>query len=186
MIDLNALSNIMRDILSKLINISLLEKEKIIVIGCSTSEIAGEKIGTASNEDIAQAIMSGILGTIREKNLYLAVQSCEHLNRALVIEKACCNKYNLDEVSVVPTQKAGGALSIIAMKQFTEPVIVESIQAHAGIDIGNTMIGMHLKNVAVPIRLPYKKVGQANLVLARTRPKLIGGERASYKYDIGK
>ncbi|NMB42294.1 MAG: TIGR01440 family protein [Firmicutes bacterium] len=173
-------------ILQGLIKIAELQKGNILVIGCSTSEITGEKIGSASNLEIAQIIISGLLAFVREKELYLAVQCCEHLNRALVVEKECVERYNLEPVSVLPYLEAGGALATVAMEHFDEPVIVEAIAAHAGLDIGDTLIGMHLKKVAVPLRLPIKKIGKANLTLARTRPKFIGGERAKYPHDIGK
>jgi len=157
-----------------------LKPHGIVVVGCSTSEVAGHKIGSASSADIADAIMSGLLPIIRESQLYLAVQCCEHLNRALVVERECADRYGLELVTVIPHLKAGGALSASAMKEYSDPVVVESIFAHAGMDIGDTFIGMHLRRVAVPVRLEITKIGDAHLTMARTRPKLIGGERALY------
>ena len=157
-----------------------LKPHDIVVVGCSTSEIMGERIGSASSADVAEAIMSGLLPIIRENQLYLAVQCCEHLNRALVVERECADRYGLELVTVIPQLKAGGALAAAAMKDYLDPVVVESIAAHAGMDIGDTFIGMHLKRVAVPVRLDISKIGDAHLTLARTRPKLIGGERALY------
>ena len=157
-----------------------LKPHGIVVVGCSTSEVAGHKIGSASSADIADAIMSGLLPIIRESQLYLAVQCCEHLNRALVVERECADRYGLELVTVIPHLKAGGALSAAAMKEYSDPVVVESISAHAGMDIGDTFIGMHLRRVAVPVRLEITKIGDAHLTVARTRPKLIGGERALY------
>ncbi|HPU75865.1 MAG TPA: TIGR01440 family protein, partial [Bacillota bacterium] len=116
----------------------------------------------------------------RESQLYLAVQCCEHLNRALVVERECAGRYGLELVTVIPHLRAGGALSAAAMKEYGDPVVVESISAHAGMDIGDTFIGMHLRHVAVPVRLEITKIGDAHLTMARTRPKLIGGERALY------
>lgn len=116
-----------------------------------------------------------------EKGIYLAAQCCEHLNRSLVIEKECMDKYFLEEVSAVPMPKAGGSFATNAYRTFREPVLVESISAHAGIDIGGTLIGMHLKRVCVPVRLSVKKIGEAPIICAKTRPRLIGGERAVYK-----
>ncbi|NLS45638.1 MAG: TIGR01440 family protein [Firmicutes bacterium] len=152
----------------------------IFVVGCSTSEIMGEKIGSASNIDTAEAVMAGLLPIIHEYGLYLAVQCCEHLNRALVVERECMNQYLLEEVTVIPHKDAGGALAAVAMKQFQDPVVVETISAHSGMDIGDTIIGMHLKKVAVPVRLDIESIGHAHLTFARTRPKLIGGRRAKY------
>lgn len=166
--------------LKELLEVARLKKGQIVVVGCSTSEVAGEKIGTHSSPEIAAALMEGIYPLLKEKSLYLAVQCCEHLNRALVVEEECMEKYGLEQVSVYPVQGAGGSLGNKAMKTLEKPVVVENIQAHAGIDIGDTFIGMHLKPVAVPIRSSVKKIGEAHLTTARTRPKLIGGERARY------
>ncbi|MDX9871699.1 MAG: TIGR01440 family protein [Clostridia bacterium] len=157
-----------------------LQPGQILVVGCSTSEAAGKRMGTSSSLEIADAILAGLLPFCRKAGLYLAVQCCEHLNRALVVEKACQEKYNLEEVSVYPVQGAGGSLAHRAMQNFTAPLVVERIQAHAGLDIGDTFIGMHLKPVVVPVRSSINKIGEAHLTLARTRPRLIGGERARY------
>ncbi len=181
---LSSLTSCIKDILDKFINITELEPGKILVVGCSTSEILGEKIGSASNTDVAQAVMLGLLAVTQKNGIYLAIQCCEHLNRSLVVEHDCAVKYNLETVSVFPCIKAGGALSVVAMEEFTKPVIVESILAHAGLDIGSTLIGMHLKKVAVPVRMPIKMIGHAHLILAVTRPKYIGGERAKYKPEL--
>ncbi|MGI6131058.1 MAG: TIGR01440 family protein [Bacillota bacterium] len=163
-----------------LLAVAGLRPHDIVVVGCSTSEVAGHAIGSASSAEIAEAIMAGLLPIIRDSRLYLAVQCCEHLNRALVIERECADGYGLQPVTVIPHLKAGGALSAAAMKEYSDPVVVESISAHAGMDIGDTFIGMHLRMVAVPVRLEIARIGDAHLTLARTRPKLIGGERALY------
>ena len=178
--DLNLLTSQAREALQGLLAAASLKPENILVVGCSTSEVTGQKIGSASNVEVANALMDGLLPIIKENKLFLAVQCCEHLNRALVVEEGCAQKYGLEIVSVVPHPKAGGALAAVAMERFHIPVVVETISAHAGMDIGDTFIGMHLKRVAVPIRLPIKTIGQGHLTLARTRPKLIGGERAKY------
>jgi uncharacterized protein (TIGR01440 family) len=169
-----------KDALSGLLNVAGLEPGMIIVIGCSTSEVMGKKIGSASNIDTAEAIMAGLLPVARGHGVYLAIQCCEHLNRALVVEKECKDRYGLEEVTVIPHQDAGGALATVAMSQFRNPIVVEAISAHAGMDIGDTLIGMHLKRVAVPVRLDMDSIGNAHLTFARTRPKLIGGARAKY------
>jgi len=167
--------------LKELLAAAQLKPGQIVVVGCSTSEIGGAKIGTSSSLEIAEAVLAGLLPQIRQAGLFLAIQCCEHLNRALVVERACQERYNLEEVTVYPIQGAGGSLPYQAMQAFEDPVVVEKIQAHAGLDIGDTFIGMHLKPVVVPVRGSIKEVGAAHLTMARTRPKLIGGERARYK-----
>lgn len=182
-LDLAELTANTRQALEGLLAVAKLMPGKILLVGCSTSEVAGETIGTASNTDIAQAILAGIRPLIEQHGLHLAVQCCEHLNRALVVEEACAERYGLEPVTVVPYAKAGGAFAALAYRSCVHPVMVETIQADAGLDIGDTFIGMHLKPVVVPVRLSIKNIGQAHLTLARTRPKLIGGERARYSCD---
>lgn len=160
---------------------SYLKKNDLFVVGCSTSEVFGEKIGTAGSEDVAEHIFKGLQKLSKKTNVHLAFQCCEHLNRALVMERETMQAYNLEEVTVIPVRDAGGSMATFAYNHFRDPVVVERVQAHAGIDIGETMIGMHLKPVAVPLRFEQKRIGQAHLSGARTRPKLIGGERAFYK-----
>jgi uncharacterized protein (TIGR01440 family) len=157
-----------------------LEPGQIVVLGCSSSEVGGHRIGSAGSTDVARAILTPLMAIIAERGLRLAVQCCEHLNRALVVERETMNTFGLDQVSVVPVPHAGGATAATAMELFHDPVVVEEIKAHAGLDIGSTLIGMHLKRVAVPVRLSLDMVGAARLTAARTRPKLIGGERAVY------
>ena len=159
-----------------------LKKGQILVIGCSTSEVRGNRIGKDGNSRIAEAIYEAFAPKAAEKGIYLAFQCCEHLNRSLVVERETAEKYNLTEVSVVPYPHAGGSMASWAYRAMKEPVVVESIQAHGGIDIGETLIGMHLKPVAVPLRLENRYIGEARLNSAFTRPKLIGGIRA--KYDV--
>lgn len=159
-----------------------MEENRIFIVGCSTSEVAGKRIGTAGTEDIA-AILFNELTRLKEKSgVKLAFQCCEHLNRAIVIERETAQENGLDIVSAVPVPEAGGSMGSYAYKHMEDPVVVESLnqKAHAGMDIGETMIGMHLKAVAVPLRFENKYIGEARLGLARTRPKLIGGERAKY------
>ena len=156
---------------------------QIIVIGCSTSEVRGSRIGKDGNSAIAEALYTAVAPLAAEKGLYLAFQCCEHLNRALVVERDVAEKYDLDEVSVVPYPHAGGSMASWAYRAFSDPVVAETIQAHGGIDIGETLIGMHLKRVAVPLRLENRQIGQACVNAAFTRPKLIGGMRAKYSLD---
>ena len=152
----------------------------LLVIGCSTSEMLGETIGTHSAYEAAEALFQGIFPVLASRGIFLAAQCCEHLNRALVLEKEVAEKFGYEPVCVVPKPKAGGSFATACYQNLQHPVVVETISAHAGIDIGGTLIGMHLKSVAVPLRLSQKQVGEASVICAYTRPKLIGGERAVY------
>ena len=154
---------------------------QIFVVGCSSSEVAGERIGKASVIEIAEAVFEGIYPVLKERGIYLAAQCCEHLNRAIIVESECAEKYMLEPVSVVPKPKAGGSFAATAYKNFVAPTAVEHIRAHGGIDIGGTLIGMQLREVAVPLRIATQKIGKANIICAYTRPKYIGGPRAEYK-----
>ena len=165
----------------ELLEVAGLQKGQILVIGCSSSEIVGETIGHGSSVETAQAVFEEMMPILKERGIFLAAQCCEHLNRALIIERACAEKYNLEEVCVVPQPKAGGSFATAAWKGFDQPVAVEHIKAHAGLDIGGTLIGMHLHDVAVPVRLCADRIGEARLLAARTRPKYIGGIRAKYE-----
>ena len=166
---------------AELIDIAGLTAGQILVIGCSTSEVTGERIGKASVPEVAEALVNGIIPVLKSKGIFLAAQCCEHLNRALIVERACAEKYGLCEVCVRPVPKAGGSFASSVWGNFEAPVAVESISAHAGIDIGGTLIGMHLRAVAVPVRLSISSIGEANILCARTRPKYIGGPRAQYE-----
>ncbi len=159
-----------------------LSKGDIFVVGCSSSEVCGDKIGSNSNLDAAEAVFSGIYSVLQEKGIYLAAQCCEHLNRAIIVEKDAVPFS--DVVNVVPQPKAGGSFATTAYKTFQNPVAVEEIRADAGIDIGGTLIGMHLKKVAVPVRLENHTIGEANVLAARTRAKFIGGCRAVYNENL--
>ena len=152
----------------------------IFVVGCSSSEIVGGHIGKDSSMEAAAAVLAGILPVLKAQGVYLAAQCCEHLNRAIVIEQEAAEKYGYEQVNAVPQPHAGGSWATTCWKQCKDPVAVEEIRAHAGIDIGGTLIGMHLRRVAVPVRLSLNRIGEANILCARTRPKLIGGERAKY------
>ncbi len=153
----------------------------LFVVGCSTSEVAGAGIGTFSSPELAEVVFGSIYQATQETGVYLAAQCCEHLNRALILEKEAAARYGYEIVSVIPQPKAGGAFATAAYKTFEEPVAVEHIRA--GMDIGDTLIGMHLKDVAVPVRIRTREIGDARVVCARTRPKLIGGARAVYGPD---
>jgi uncharacterized protein (TIGR01440 family) len=169
----------------ELLKVSKLEAGDIMVVGCSTSEVQKLMIGSASNEAIGSCIFNSIQKVLKPNGIYLAAQCCEHLNRALVLEAAAAKQYGYPRVNVVPHLKAGGSFASAAYAGFENPYVVENIQAAAGIDIGDTLIGMHLRPVAVPVRISIKQIGAANLVLARTRAKSIGGARAVYDPDLG-
>ena len=159
-----------------------LKKGDILVIGCSTSEVMGKLIGTGSSVEAAKAIMDAVLPKIKEHALYLAVQCCEPLNRCLVVERECMEKYHLQQVWVKPQLHAGGAFSMEAVARFDDHVMVEDLRgrASAGMDIGGTFIGMHMHPVVVPVHAKTRHIGEANVTMARTRPKYVGGPRAAY------
>lgn len=162
----------------EIINVAGLKKGQILVIGCSTSEICGSKIGSNSNPEVAVATFEGIYEACNEHSVYLAAQCCEHLNRAIIIERDAVPFKDI--VNVVPQPKAGGSFATAAYKAFTNPVAVEEITADAGIDIGGTLIGMHIRKVCVPVRLANNHIGEAFVAGARSRAKFIGGCRAVY------
>jgi uncharacterized protein (TIGR01440 family) len=170
-----------RTAVTELLDAAKLSPGDLFVVGCSSSEVLGGHIGKASSLEAAQAVFQGVYPVLREHGVYLAAQCCEHLNRALIIESACAQKYGYEPVCVVPQPKAGGSFATTAWQTFSAPVAVEHIKAHAGMDVGGTLIGMHLRDVAVPVRLSLDHIGAALLLCARTRPKFIGGSRAKYE-----
>ncbi|MBQ3541000.1 MAG: TIGR01440 family protein [Phascolarctobacterium sp.] len=177
---MEAITKELTEAAQELISISKAKPGQIFVVGCSTSEVLGNKIGTGGSSEAAVAMFQALKEVTDEYGLCLAVQCCEHLNRALVVEASTMERHNLEEVTVRPMPHAGGAMGTAAYENFSEPVVVEKITAHLGLDIGQTLIGMHLKRVAVPVRLQHKCIGEAVLTAARVRPPLIGGERAKY------
>ncbi len=165
----------------ELLEIAGLQAGDLLVIGCSSSEIVGQRIGKGSSMEAAQAAFAGIYPLLREKGIYLAVQCCEHLNRALIVERELAEARGFEIVNAVPQPHAGGSFAVTAWANFEDPVAVETIVADAGMDIGGTLIGMHLRRVAVPVRLSLDHIGEALLLCARTRPKYIGGSRTVYQ-----
>ena len=163
----------------ELVGVTRLKKGDIFVVGCSSSEVMGQRIGKGSDINAAEAIYEGILSVLQPKGIFLAAQCCEHLNRAVIVERKALLP-GTEIVNVVPHPHAGGSFATTMYHRAQDPVAVEEIKADAGIDIGNTLIGMQLKKVAVPVRLSIKKIGEAPIVCARTRPKFIGGSRAIY------
>jgi uncharacterized protein (TIGR01440 family) len=169
-----------RAALAELLDEAGLEEGDLVVVGCSSSEILGEKIGSGSSPEMGQAVSEAILEELAVRGLCLAAQCCEHLNRALVMEKKDARRFGYEVVCVRPRPKAGGSFASAVYDLMRDPVAVEHIRAAAGLDIGATLIGMHLREVAVPVRLQNDRVGCAPVFAARTRPKLIGGSRADY------
>ena len=169
-----------RQAASELIEAAKLKSGQILVIGCSSSEMVGERIGKGSSLEAAQAAYAGIAPVLKEAGIHLAAQCCEHLNRALVVERELALIHGYEIVNAIPQPHAGGSFAVTAYRNMSDPVLVESILADAGLDIGGTLIGMHLRKVAVPVRLSLKQIGQAEILCARTRPKYIGGARAAY------
>lgn len=177
---LDNIKNQLESALNDLLSYTKLDKNNLLVVGASTSEVLGKHIGSAGSEKVAKIIFDTLMGFKNKYEFNLAFQSCEHINRAVVIEREIADRLNLEIVTVIPVNNAGGATATYAYNNSYDPVVVEFIKADAGIDIGDTFIGMHLKHVAIPVRSKIKKIGEANITMARTRPKLIGGERAKY------
>ena len=173
-----ALREQLTKITEELCEAARLKRGDLLVVGCSTSEVCGAKIGTDSDPSVAAVLVDSILSVLRPRGIFLAAQCCEHLNRAIVIEKDALPFP--DAVNVLPQPKAGGSFATAAYAAFSSPIVVEEIKADAGLDIGGTLIGMHLKRIAVPLRLSANRIGDAILLAARTRPKFIGGARAVY------
>ena len=170
-----------RTVVTELLEQANMKPGSLLVIGCSSSEMVGKRIGKGSSMEAAQAAFAGIYPVLQEHGIHLAVQCCEHLNRALILEQDVAEQRGYEIVNVMPQPHAGGSFAVTAWNAFANPVAVETIAAEAGIDIGCTLIGMHLRRVAVPVRTSEKQIGEAIVVCARTRPKYIGGPRAIYK-----
>lgn len=169
-----------RQAVCEFLDISKMKEEQILVVGCSSSEIASSRIGSFSSKEIGETVYRALADECERRNIYLAAQCCEHLNRALIIEEKAAEKYGYELVNVVPQLKAGGSFATAAWAGMINPVAVEKIAAHGGMDIGDTLIGMHLRAVAVPVRIPTLQIGGARVVCARVRPKFVGGTRACY------
>ena len=178
---INQITEQARSIVSDLLDQSKLKPGSLFVIGCSSSEMVGKRIGKGSSMEAAQAAFQGIYPVLQEHGINVAVQCCEHLNRALIMERSAAEAKGYEIVNVMPQPHAGGSFAVTAWNAFTDPVAVETIQADAGMDIGGTFIGMHLRRVAVPVRTSLDHIGDAIVLCARTRPKYIGGPRAIYQ-----
>lgn len=179
-IDYELITSQAKTILADLLAVAKLEAGDIVVVGCSSSEIISHKIGTFSSAEVGQIIFKTLNEELKKQGIFLAAQCCEHLNRALIVEKEYAKAHNLEIVNVKPQLKAGGSFATAAYNGFNNPCAIEFIKADAGIDIGDTLIGMHLRSVAVPVRTSINTIGNAHVVCARTRAKYIGGERAAY------
>jgi len=179
--DLEIWKNHLKNLLQEFQIEAQLKEKQLLIVGCSTSEVIGKQIGSAGTDKVAEVIYNELTSLQSKTGIELAFQCCEHVNRAIVLEREAAERKNYEIVSVIPVRTAGGAMAAYAYSQFSDPVVVEQIRADAGIDIGDMFIGMHLKQVAVPIRASIKEIGSAHVTMAKTRPKLIGGERAVYK-----
>ena len=180
MIELSELTAQARKATEELLEAAHLETGDIFVVGCSSSEIRGGRIGHDSSMEVAAAVLAGVLPPLQEQGVYLAAQCCEHLNRSIVIEREAAKQYGCQIVAAIPQPHAGGSWATNCWRTFKDPVLVEEVKAAAGMDIGGTLIGMHLRRVAVPVRLSMDHIGEAILLCARTRPPFIGGSRAVY------
>ena len=178
--ELSELTAQARKATEELLEAAHLETGDVFVVGCSSSEIRGGRIGHDSSMEVAAAVLAGVLPPLQEQGVYLAAQCCEHLNRSIVIEREVAKQYGCQIVAAVPQPHAGGSWATNCWQRFNDPVLVEEVRAAAGMDIGGTLIGMHLRRVAVPVRLSMDHIGEAILLCARTRPPFIGGSRAVY------
>lgn len=181
--DLNEISKQAEKATREIVEASRIKAGQMFVVGCSSSEVLGETIGTNTSTDVAEALYNGISKVLDAKGIYLAAQCCEHLNRALVVKRAAMEKYDLEQVNAIPQPNhAGGAFATVAYQKMADAVLVEDIhaRAEAGIDIGGTLIGMHIHPIVVPLRISMDKIGEANIICARRRPKYVGGKRAIY------
>lgn len=181
--DLNEIREQVTTGLNELLEQAGLSEGDLFVLGCSTSEIQGRHIGKYPSIEIGRAVVSSIIDVLKPRGLHLAVQGCEHLNRALVVERSVAREHGFEIVTVFPSEHAGGSCQIAAFENMDDPVEVEHIVAQAGMDIGDTSIGMHVKFVQIPVRTSVKEVGAAHVTYLRSRPKLIGGERAKYTWN---
>lgn len=174
----------MKAAVTELATVAKLQEGKLLVVGCSTSEVRGGYIGKDSSLEVASDLFRALSEVQGEYGFAIAIQCCEHLNRALVMKRSEAVVRGYEEVNAVPVQHAGGSMATTAYALWTDPVMVEHVKADAGIDIGDTFIGMHLKHVAVPVRLGVKEIGEAHVTAARVRPKFVGGERAQYNESL--
>ena len=181
--ELSELTAQARKATEELLEAAHLETGDVFVVGCSSSEIRGGRIGHDSSMEVAAAVLAGVLPPLQEQGVYLAAQCCEHLNRAIVIERTVARANGYQIVAAIPQPHAGGSWATNCWRTFKDPVLVEEVKAAAGMDIGGTLIGMHLRRVAVPVRLSMDHIGQAILLCARTRPPFIGGSRAVYSQE---
>ncbi len=181
---LNKIKEDAKSVIAELLEVTKLKEGDLFILGCSSSEMIGERIGTHSSKDAAEALYSVLYPELQKRGVYLAAQCCEHLNRALVVEEKYALSHNLEIVNAVPHAHAGGASATLAYSLFEKPVLVELVKADAGMDVGGTLIGMHLKRTAVPVKTTVRQIGCASVICARTRPRFIGGERAHYDENL--
>nr|WP_300005939.1 TIGR01440 family protein [Tissierella sp.] len=178
--DLKQIEKDCRQVTKELLNAAGLDPKNAVVLGGSTSEVMGDHLGSNTNEEVAETVVKAIVAVLKENDIYPVIQSCEHINRALVVEREYAQIHKLEPVNVVPVLSAGGGFATAAMKILDDPVVVEHVGVEAGIDIGDVFIGMHLKNVGVVVRSEIKTIGKAHLSMIRTRLRLIGGDRSKH------
>lgn len=181
---MESIKNQAKTALTELLDNAKLKKGDIVVIGVSSSEIIGSRIGTAGSKEASRAVYEGMIPVLKERGLFAAIQCCEHLNRALIVERECAERYGLTQVNVVPHPHAGGSFATECYSRFEDPVAVEAVRAHAGVDIGDVFVGMHIIPVAVPFRGSLNSIGEAHLTMCRRRPKFVGGSRAIYNGEL--
>ena len=179
-IELQKIQEQARAVVTQFLEVAKMKPGQILVVGCSSSEIDSFRIGSHSSGEIGKAVFEAIYGEVKPRGIYLAAQCCEHLNRSLILEEEAAERYGYEPVNVVPQLKAGGSFATATYEGLEHPVAVEHIRAHGGIDIGDTLIGMHMRDVAVPVRIETKEIGAAHVGCARTRLKFVGGVRAHY------
>lgn len=184
MMDMDTIRKQTLTILEEVLDLSRIQKGQLFVLGLSSSEVIGGHIGKNSSLEVGQVIVKTILDVLSERGIYLAVQGCEHLNRALVVEREFALAKDLEIVNVLPSLHAGGSGQLAAFEYMEDPVEVEFVTAYAGLDIGDTAIGMHVKHVQVPLRPTLRQIGEAHVTALASRPKLIGGARALYQEDV--
>ena len=178
--DLEQINKDVRQVTGELLEAAKLRKGMGLVIGGSTSEVIGEDLGSATNMKVAHNIIATIVEILKDNDVEPIIQACEHINRALVVERKFAEKYDLEPVNVVPIGSAGGGFATVAMDILEDPVVVEHVPARAGMDIGDVFIGMHIRGVGVVVRSEIKEIGKAHLTMIRTRDKLIGGDRSKH------
>ncbi len=175
-----SIASALRECLEDLAQEAGLKEGSLVVVGASTSEVLGRRIGTATSVDLGQVLVDEVLAFFTSLGCDVAFQCCEHLNRSLVLSRSVAESRGYNQVFAIPVPGAGGAVASCAYFALPDACLVSQVSADAGIDIGDTLIGMHLRRVAVPVRGRRNQIGNAHVTMARSRPPLVGGSRAVY------